>query len=122
VLHGRPWYPSRLVAKGGAAVVRSSFALVNPKIVFANLDISNVFFFLRRRNSFVCGISGGLIVNPSVHAFFDPDTSTISYVVHGEHNPRCAVIDPVLDYDPKAGRVGTHSARRILDFVAERQL
>lgn len=61
-------------------------------------------------------------MNPSVHAFFDPDTFTISYVVYGEHDARCVVIDPVLDYDPKAGRVGTHSARRIVDFVTERQL
>lgn len=61
-------------------------------------------------------------MNPAVQAFFDPDTFTISYVVYGPGNPRCVVIDPVLDYDPRAGRVSTRSAQQIVDFVRARQL
>ncbi|HEX4938452.1 MAG TPA: MBL fold metallo-hydrolase [Candidatus Kapabacteria bacterium] len=61
-------------------------------------------------------------MNPLVEPFFDPDTFTISYVVHGDGHPACAIIDPVLDYDARAGRVATHSAQRILDFVASRKL
>ena len=61
-------------------------------------------------------------MNPQVEAFFDPATSTISYVVYGRGHQSCAVIDPVLDYDPRAGRVSTHSAQKILDFVQSRQL
>jgi glyoxylase-like metal-dependent hydrolase (beta-lactamase superfamily II) len=34
----------------------------------------------------------------------------------------CAIIDPVLDYDPKSGRTSTHSAQRVLDFVTQQGL
>lgn len=61
-------------------------------------------------------------MNPLVEPFFDPDTFTISYVVHAAGHPACAIIDPVLDYDPRAGRVATRSAQKILDYVQSRQL
>lgn len=61
-------------------------------------------------------------MNPVVQAFFDPDTFTVSYVVHGEGESACAIIDPVLDYDARAGRISTRSAQQIVDFVRERQL
>ncbi len=48
-------------------------------------------------------------------AFFDPTTGTISYVVHDGRD--CAVIDPVLDYDPKSGRTSTAGADAIAAFV-----
>ncbi len=64
--------------------------------------------------------------DPSTHAsvegFFDPVTSTISYVLYEHDGGPCAVIDPVLDYDPKAGRTSTESAQRIVDFVRARGL
>lgn len=34
-----------------------------------------------------------------VRAFFDPDTSTIAYVLFERECGPCAVIDSVLDYD-----------------------
>jgi glyoxylase-like metal-dependent hydrolase (beta-lactamase superfamily II) len=44
-------------------------------------------------------------------------TSTITYVLfEGEGGP-CAIIDSVLDYDPKAGRTTTASADRVIEFV-----
>lgn len=61
-------------------------------------------------------------MKPAVQAFFDPDTFTVSYVVSSPRDSHCVVIDPVLDYDPKAGRVSTRSAQQIVDFVRERQL
>jgi glyoxylase-like metal-dependent hydrolase (beta-lactamase superfamily II) len=43
-------------------------------------------------------------MQPIIHPFFDPVTCTVTYVVHRQGNPGCAIIDSVLDYDPKAGR------------------
>ena len=61
-------------------------------------------------------------MNPSIQPFFDPVTGTASYVVHGGLDSPCAVIDPVLDYDPKSGKTSTRSADRIVDFVREHHL
>lgn len=57
-----------------------------------------------------------------IEAFFDPATFTISYVVYGEGSSACAIIDPVLDYDPKAARISTASAQKIVDFVQQNNL
>ncbi|AHV93766.1 MBL fold metallo-hydrolase [Bordetella holmesii] len=48
-------------------------------------------------------------------AFFDSTTGTISYVVHDGRV--CAIIDPVLDYDPKSGRTSTAGADAIMAFI-----
>ena len=61
-------------------------------------------------------------MNPTVQPFFDPVTGTASYVVHEKPGSACAVVDPVLDYDPKSGKTFTSSAERIVAFVRERQL
>jgi len=61
-------------------------------------------------------------VNPQVQAFFDPATWTVSYVVYEKPGSACAVIDAVLDYDPKSGRTGTASADRLAAFVRENGL
>ncbi len=58
----------------------------------------------------------------TIHPFIDRPTWTISYVVHAEGDPACAIIDPVLDYDPKSGRTSTSSADRIIEFVRSQQL
>lgn len=54
---------------------------------------------------------------PDVTAFFDPATNTVSYVVRDPETRHCAIIDPVLDYDPKSGRTTTRSADKIVDLV-----
>lgn len=61
-------------------------------------------------------------MNPTVKSFFDPATWTVSHVVYQKENPACAVIDSVLDYDPKSGRTRTGSADRLVAFVREKQL
>ena len=61
-------------------------------------------------------------MNPTVQPFFDPATWTITYVVHGQPGSACAIIDPVLDYDPKSGRTRTHSADKVVAFVREQRL
>ena len=41
--------------------------------------------------------------SPTVEAFFDHATNTISYVVTDPATKHCAVIDSVLDYDAASG-------------------
>jgi len=55
----------------------------------------------------------------AVEAFFDPDTWTISYLVLDTSTRCCALIDSVLDYDPKSGRTRTASADRLVARVHE---
>lgn len=57
-----------------------------------------------------------------VQSFFDPATWTATHVVHGEPGSACAIIDPVLDYDPKSGRTRTDSAAKVAAFVREQRL
>ena len=56
-------------------------------------------------------------VNPLVHGIFDPATWTVTYVVYEKPGSACAVIDSVLDYDPKSGRTKHTSADKVIDFV-----
>ncbi|OZI68172.1 MBL fold metallo-hydrolase [Bordetella genomosp. 1] len=56
-------------------------------------------------------------VPPAIAAFYDTVTGTVSYVVHDRPGGVCAVIDPVLDFDPKSGRTSTAGAARIRDHV-----
>lgn len=61
-------------------------------------------------------------MKPEVTAFFDEDTFTVTYVVREPGGNVCAVIDPVLDYDPAAGRTSTRSADRVVAFIEENEL
>jgi glyoxylase-like metal-dependent hydrolase (beta-lactamase superfamily II) len=56
-------------------------------------------------------------MKPLIEAFFDRATCTVTYVVHVGDGSACAVIDSVLDYDPKAGRISTQSADKVVEFV-----
>jgi glyoxylase-like metal-dependent hydrolase (beta-lactamase superfamily II) len=56
-------------------------------------------------------------MNPTVQGFFDPTTWTVSYVVYDKPGSACAIIDSVLDYDPKSGRTSTTSADQLIAFV-----
>ena len=55
--------------------------------------------------------------NLHVEAFFDKATSTISYLVMDGETRKCALIDSVLDYDPKSGRTCTDSADLLIARV-----
>lgn len=59
---------------------------------------------------------------PQVHGLFDPATWTVTYVVHNGPGTACAIIDPVLDYDPKAGRTSHTSAEKVIDYVQSNHL
>jgi glyoxylase-like metal-dependent hydrolase (beta-lactamase superfamily II) len=60
--------------------------------------------------------------SPKVHGMFDKTTGTVTYVVHQGMGSDCAIIDSVLDYDPKSGRTQTASADRVIDYVKAHQL
>ncbi|MBV8092659.1 MAG: MBL fold metallo-hydrolase, partial [Acetobacteraceae bacterium] len=57
------------------------------------------------------------IVKPEVKAFYERLTSSMQYVVSDPVTRRCAIIDPVLDFDPRSGATATQSAHAILDYV-----
>lgn len=54
-----------------------------------------------------------------IEGFFDPNTSTISYLLRDARTGDCALIDSVLDYDPKSGRTCTASADKLIARVGE---
>ena len=62
------------------------------------------------------------MTQPRVHAQFDEATHTVSYVVWDPATRRAAIIDPVLDYDHRTGRVSHRSADDLLGFVADQGL
>ena len=61
-------------------------------------------------------------LKPIVHGIFDKTTWTVTYIVHNGVGSACAIIDSVLDYDPKSGRTATTSAEKVVEYVNEHQL
>lgn len=61
-------------------------------------------------------------VRPDVQGFFDERTFSIQYVVACPSTKKCAIIDPVLDFDEKSGSVAARQADRLLSFVRENGL
>lgn len=59
---------------------------------------------------------------PVIKAFFDRDTFTVSYVVSDPATSKAAIIDSVLDYDPKSGRTAHKSADAVIAYVREQGL
>jgi glyoxylase-like metal-dependent hydrolase (beta-lactamase superfamily II) len=56
-------------------------------------------------------------VASNVTGFYDATTGSVQYVVADPVTRRCAVIDPVLDFDPKSGSTRTTSADRLLRHI-----
>ena len=56
---------------------------------------------------------------PLVTAFFEKRTCSVQYVVANSDTKQCALIDPVLDFEPKSGATSTHSADALLSFIEE---
>jgi uncharacterized protein (TIGR01244 family) len=55
--------------------------------------------------------------HPDVEAFFDSRTWSVQYVVSDPETKKCAIIDPVLDFDEKSGSTATTSADAILAHI-----
>jgi glyoxylase-like metal-dependent hydrolase (beta-lactamase superfamily II) len=60
-----------------------------------------------------------LPVRPLVKAFYEKRTGSVQYVVADPKTKRCAIIDPVLDFEPKSGATATASADELLAYVEE---
>jgi glyoxylase-like metal-dependent hydrolase (beta-lactamase superfamily II) len=54
-----------------------------------------------------------------VEGFFDPATWTVSYIVLDTGTRQCAIVDSVLDYDPKSGRTSQASADKLIARARE---
>src|ERR1700730_5474343 len=63
-----------------------------------------------------------MATRPEVQGFFDDRTYSVQYVVSDPATHRCAIIDPVLDFDEKSGSTATRSADAILDYIRKRDL
>jgi len=56
-------------------------------------------------------------VRPDVMGFYDAPTGSIQYVVTDPTTRKCAIIDPVLDFDPRSGTTRTTSADQLLRYI-----
>jgi glyoxylase-like metal-dependent hydrolase (beta-lactamase superfamily II) len=56
---------------------------------------------------------------PDVHPFRHESTGTWSYVVADPASRRSAIVDPVLDFDPRSGRSSAAGASALADCVRE---
>ena len=52
-----------------------------------------------------------------IESFFDPATFTFSHILADLSTRQCALVDSVLDYDPKSGRTSTASADQLVARV-----
>jgi glyoxylase-like metal-dependent hydrolase (beta-lactamase superfamily II) len=64
-------------------------------------------------------ISGG---KPQVIGFFEERTSSVQYIVVDPATSRCAIIDPVLDFDSNSGATATLSADGLLAYINKEKL
>lgn len=54
-----------------------------------------------------------------VHSFLHQDTETYTHILADADAGVCAVIDPVLDFDPKSGHTSTTSANDVINFIKQ---
>jgi glyoxylase-like metal-dependent hydrolase (beta-lactamase superfamily II) len=62
------------------------------------------------------------VIKPKVKGFFDKRTFSIQYVVSCPTTKRCAVVDPVFDYDEQSGATDTRNADAIVKYVEQQGL
>ena len=61
-------------------------------------------------------------LRPTVKGFYDRRTGSIQYVAACPVTRRCAIIDPVLDFDEKSGATATRNADTILAYVRDNDM
>lgn len=62
------------------------------------------------------------MTRPEVTGFYHEATGSIAYLVADPATKRAAIVDPVLDYDEKAGRVSHEAADELLAAIKARGL
>ncbi|MFQ3283171.1 MBL fold metallo-hydrolase [Reinekea sp.] len=60
--------------------------------------------------------------NTQIKTFFDQQTFTYTHVIYDSKAKEAAIIDSVLDYDPKSGRTNTVAADQVVDFIQKSDL
>jgi glyoxylase-like metal-dependent hydrolase (beta-lactamase superfamily II) len=63
-----------------------------------------------------------MTARPDVVPFLDKPSGSYSYLVADMDRRRAAIVDPVLEYEPKAARTSTAGAERIVEEVERRGL
>lgn len=58
-------------------------------------------------------------IQPEVKGFFEPESSTISYIVKDPSSNACAIIDSVMDIDYAAGRITYEHADELIDYIKQ---
>lgn len=61
-------------------------------------------------------------MRPAVKAFFDQDTSTLTYVVYDEATKDAIIIDPVLNFNPNSGAISFDSLNELDAFATKEGL
>ena len=61
-------------------------------------------------------------MSPLVRSFYHVPTNTWTHVVADPATRAAAIVDPVLDFDPASGRVGSESAQAVLACAREQRL
>lgn len=77
---------------------------------------------IERAIAVACEVIEGRLAAPVVEGFFDPETFTVSYVVHDPATRCAAIIDSVWNFDEASGRTSFESADSIVAYVAEHGL
>ena len=57
-----------------------------------------------------------------VHSFLHEDTETYTHILADAKHKLCAIVDPVLNFDPKSGSTDTSSIDEVIEFVRDRDL
>lgn len=60
-----------------------------------------------------------MISKMQIEGFYDPATSTVSYLLIDTGTRQCAIIDSVFDYDPDSGRTRKDSADKLISRIRE---
>ncbi len=60
--------------------------------------------------------------NPIVSGFFHEPTFSIAYLIEDPATKAAAIVDPVLDYDEKSGKVSTETADALIAEIGKRGL
>ncbi|WP_108483500.1 MBL fold metallo-hydrolase [Oceaniglobus ichthyenteri] len=60
--------------------------------------------------------------SPDVWGIYEADTGSVQYVMACPETKKAALIDVVLNFDPRSARTSTASAQKVLDLVKEKGL
>ena len=58
----------------------------------------------------------------ATQSFHEPVTGTVTHVVVDPATKKCAIVDSVLDYDARAGRMSSANAQAVADWVTQQGL